>query len=85
MLSFQVAYATPIIMMSQNRQADKDRLAAEIDHQVNAKAELEIGLVLSRLDDIERHLFSTALANPPDAYARPRSAHTSRSHKKTAR
>ena len=55
-LSFQAAYATPIIMMSQNRQADKDRLAAEIDHQVNAKAELEIGLVLSRLADLERRL-----------------------------
>src|SRR6185436_19937776 len=55
-LSFQAAYAAPIIMMSQNRQADKDRLAAEIDHQVNAKAELEIGLVLSRLADLERRL-----------------------------
>ena len=32
MLSFQAAYAAPIIMMSQNRQSDKDRLAAEIDH-----------------------------------------------------
>src|SRR5262249_19133140 len=31
-LSFQAAYAGPIIMMSQNRSADKDRLAAEIDH-----------------------------------------------------
>jgi uncharacterized membrane protein len=57
-LSFQAAYATPIIMMSQNRQADKDRLAAEIDHQVNAKAELEIGLLLSRLDDLEHHLLT---------------------------
>lgn len=41
-------------MMSQNRQASKDRIAAEIDHQVNAKAELEVGLLLKRIDDIEQ-------------------------------
>jgi len=52
-LSFQAAYAAPFIMMSQNRQAAKDRIAAEIDHQVNAKAELEIGLLLKRMDDLE--------------------------------
>jgi uncharacterized membrane protein len=55
-LSFQAAYAAPIIMMSQNRQGDKDRLAAEIDHEVNVKAELKVSLIMSRLDDIERHL-----------------------------
>jgi CRP/FNR family transcriptional regulator, cyclic AMP receptor protein len=54
MLSFQAAYAAPFIMMSQNRQADKDRIAAEIDHQVNAKAELEVGLILKRLDDLDK-------------------------------
>jgi uncharacterized membrane protein len=53
-LSFQAAYAAPFIMMSQNRQASKDRLAAEIDHQVNNKAEVEVGLMLRRLDDLER-------------------------------
>jgi uncharacterized membrane protein len=56
MLSFQAAYAAPFIMMSQNRQSDKDRLAAEIDHQVNSKAELEVGLLLHRLDDLERQM-----------------------------
>jgi uncharacterized membrane protein len=54
MLSFQAAYAAPFIMMSQNRQASKDRIAAEIDHQVNAKAELEVGLILKRLDDLDQ-------------------------------
>jgi len=53
MLSFQAAYAGPVIMMSQNRQSSKDRLAAEIDHQVNTKAELEIGLLMRRLDELE--------------------------------
>ena len=54
MLSFQAAYAGPVIMMSQNRQAAKDRLAAEIDHQVNTKAELEIANLILRLDELER-------------------------------
>lgn len=53
-LSFQAAYAAPIIMMSQNRQSDKDRLAAEIDHDVNVKAEVKVSLIMSRLNDIER-------------------------------
>jgi len=53
-LSFQAAYAAPFIMMSQNRQSSKDRIAAEIDHQVNAKAELEVGLILKRLDDLDK-------------------------------
>lgn len=56
MLSFQAAYAAPFIMMSQNRQASKDRIAAEIDHQVNTKAELEVGLLLKRMDNIEELL-----------------------------
>jgi uncharacterized membrane protein len=54
MLSFQAAYAAPFIMMSQNRQATKDRIAAEIDHDVNAKAEIEVGLILKRLDDLDK-------------------------------
>lgn len=53
MLSFQAAYAGPVIMMSQNRQSAKDRLAAEIDHQVNTKAELEINNLVRRMDELE--------------------------------
>ncbi len=53
MLSFQAAYSGPVIMMSQNRQSAKDRLAAEIDHQVNTKAELEINNLIRRLDVLE--------------------------------
>jgi uncharacterized membrane protein len=41
-LSFQAAYAAPIIMMSQNRQSQKDHLQAKNDYEVNLKAELEI-------------------------------------------
>jgi len=56
MLSFQAAYAAPFIMMSQNRQAAKDRIAAEIDHQVNQKAELEVGLLIQRMNDMEQQI-----------------------------
>lgn len=51
-LSFQAAYAAPFIMMSQNRQQDIDRQAAEIDHQINIKAELEIELLHQKLDQL---------------------------------
>jgi uncharacterized membrane protein len=51
-LSFQAAYAAPFIMMSQNRQQDIDRQAAEHDYQINIKAELEIELLHHKLDEL---------------------------------
>ncbi|MDQ2860782.1 MAG: DUF1003 domain-containing protein [Pseudomonadota bacterium] len=51
-LSFQAAYAAPFIMMSQNRQQDVDRAAAETDHRVNIKAELEIELLHQKMDQL---------------------------------
>lgn len=51
-LSFQAAYAAPFIMMSQNRQQDIDRKAAENDYQINVKAELEIELLHQKLDQL---------------------------------
>ena len=48
-LSMQAAYAAPIIMMSQNRQATKDRLEAHNDYLVNQKAEEEIRAILDHL------------------------------------
>ena len=53
-LSFQAAYAAPIIMMSQNRQAEKDREAAGHDYEVNLKAELEIMSLHEKLDDLRQ-------------------------------
>ncbi len=51
-LSFQAAYAAPFIMMSQNRQQDIDRRAAENDYRINIKAELEIELLHQKLDQL---------------------------------
>jgi uncharacterized membrane protein len=50
MLSFQAAYAAPFIMMSQNRQAMRDRENAQHDYDVNIKAELEIELLHEKID-----------------------------------
>jgi CRP/FNR family transcriptional regulator, cyclic AMP receptor protein len=44
----------PIILMSQNRQAHKDRLRSEIDYQVNLKNELALNEILDRLKTLER-------------------------------
>jgi uncharacterized membrane protein len=51
-LSFQAAYAAPVIMMSQNRQQDIDRKAAEKDYRINVKAELEIELRHEKIDQL---------------------------------
>ena len=49
-LSFQAAYAAPIIMMSQNRQSEIDRKHADYDYRINVKAELEIELLHNKID-----------------------------------
>ena len=49
-LSFQAAYAAPIIMMSQNRQAQKDRIMAESDYHCNTKGEEETRNIMDHLD-----------------------------------
>lgn len=53
-LSFQAAYAAPIIMMSQKRLAAKDRLAAEHDYEVNVTAETGIEELHHKLDALRQ-------------------------------
>lgn len=48
-LSFQAAYTGPVVMMSQNRQAEKDRLVAQSDYEVNKKSEVEIEVIMKHL------------------------------------
>jgi uncharacterized membrane protein len=43
----------PIIMMSQNRQGEKDRLRADLDFQINLKNEISLAEILRRLDVLE--------------------------------
>jgi uncharacterized membrane protein len=49
-MSAQAAFATPLIMMSQNRQAQKDRLTAENDYKTDVKGEEEICHIMDHLD-----------------------------------
>jgi len=55
-LSCLAALQAPIILMSQNRGAERDRLRAEYDYQVNRKAEREIREVRILLNKIDRRL-----------------------------
>lgn len=53
LFSTQAAYAAPIIMMSQNRQNERDRVQAQADYQTNidAKQEIEaLTIILNKLD-----------------------------------
>lgn len=50
MLSMTAALQAPIIMMSQNRQALRDRIAAQHDYEVNLRAELEIMALQEKWD-----------------------------------
>lgn len=54
LFSTQAAYAAPIIMMAQNRQADRDRAQAQADYQTNLEAKEEIENLQKRLDAIEQ-------------------------------
>jgi uncharacterized membrane protein len=73
MLSTVAAIQAPVIMMSQNRQAAKDRLAASLDYETNLRAELDIlrlhhkldTIVLDRLGALEAKI--DALAKTPPA------------------
>ena len=52
-LGMMAGLQAPIIMMSQNRQGQKDRLRADLDYRVNLKNELLLSEVLRRLEALE--------------------------------
>jgi uncharacterized membrane protein len=61
-LSMLAAIQAPVIMMSQNRQSAKDRVAAAHDYEVNLKAELEIMSLHEKIDDIRMHQLEALFA-----------------------
>ena len=61
-LSMIAAIQAPVIMMSQNRQVAKDRLAAANDYEVNLKAELEIMNLHEKIDDIRMRQMEELIA-----------------------
>jgi len=61
-LSMLASIQAPIILMSQNRQAEIDRMNAEHDYEVNLKAELEIMLLHEKVDLLREGQWSELLA-----------------------
>ena len=61
-LSMMASVQAPIIMMSQNRQAAKDRLDAAHDYEINLKAELEIASLHAKMDELREKQWSELVA-----------------------
>ena len=61
-LSMLAAVQAPVIMMSQNRQAQKDRIDAAHDYEVNLKAELEIMALHEKLDALRQNQWLELIA-----------------------
>ena len=59
-LNMLQALQAPIIMMSQNRQAHKDRIRSDLDYQLNLKNELALQEILDRLKTLEREYLRLA-------------------------
>ena len=86
MLSMLAAIQAPIILMSNNRQSEKDRAHAEHDYEVNLKAELEIMLLHEKFDQLRQQQWTELLALQQeqiallvklvDSSARPQAAST---------
>lgn len=62
MLSMLAAVQAPIILMSQNRQAMKDRITARHDYEVNLRTQLEILRLARRVDELAREVQGIARA-----------------------
>lgn len=61
-LSMVAALQAPVILMSQNRQAARDRLAAGLDYEINLKAEVEIMALHEKLDHVRTERLEGMLA-----------------------
>ncbi len=62
MLSMLAAVQAPVILMSQNRQAERDRIAAAHDYEVNLRAELGIIALHEKLDALRVDQMATLIA-----------------------
>jgi len=65
-LSMLAAVQAPVIMMSQNRHSEKDRIDAAHDYEVNLKAELEIMSLHQKLDMLRQEQWSELVAVQQD-------------------
>jgi uncharacterized membrane protein len=67
LLSMLAAIQAPVIMMSQNRAAAKDRLQAEHDYMVNLRAELEIMRLHDKLDELRSREIEAMMTSQTEA------------------
>jgi uncharacterized membrane protein len=58
-LSMIAAVQGPVIMMSQNRQDAKDRIRGDLEYQVNLKAELGVGQLHEKFDELRREILAS--------------------------
>jgi uncharacterized membrane protein len=65
LLSMVAAIQAPLIMMSQNRQAAKDRLATALDYEIDVKAETEIAALHAKIDALHARFDMIALTGQP--------------------
>jgi uncharacterized membrane protein len=61
-LSMLAAIQAPVILMSQNREEDRDRLRAEHDYEINLKAEIEVQQLHQKLDGLRESQWDGLLA-----------------------
>jgi CRP/FNR family cyclic AMP-dependent transcriptional regulator len=55
-VSLEAIFLSIFVLISQNRQAAKDRIKADLDYQVNVKTELELSTMAEHIRDIEQKL-----------------------------
>jgi CRP/FNR family cyclic AMP-dependent transcriptional regulator len=68
-VSLEAIFLSIFVMVSQNRQAEKDRLRIDLDYQVNVKAQTEIVMLARKLERIESHLLGDMHMLDEDAEA----------------
>ena len=78
MLSMVAAVQAPVIMMSQNRQAAKDRLVTSHDYECNLKAEIEIMALHEKLDELRKKEIAALRAEVADLTAQLNKAKATR-------
>jgi uncharacterized membrane protein len=61
-MSAEAAYASPLILMSQNRQSERDRIQAQHDYDTNVAAKEEIETILKELNRLELQKLDKILA-----------------------
>lgn len=55
-VSLEAIFLSIFVLISQNRQSAKDRIKADMDYQIDVKSEMEMGMMASRMYDMERKL-----------------------------